>query len=479
MGFFNNVKWVTLSQLIKVSSQLLGMVIFSRYLTPGEIGVMSMTLIVVNFVNVLRDMGSSAAIIQRDELTDSLKCSVFFLNLALGIVLFIVVFSLSGVIADFFKEPELVNTIKIVAFAFPINSATAVHLALLERESKFNKTARVEIGASILALLIAVIFVMRGAGVYSLVIQTVLYAVISSIGFWIYSSWLPRFNFKFSDVKSIFKFSSNLVGFNFINYFSRNSDQIIIGRSFSSSTLGQYSLAYRVMLFPIQNITFVLTRSLYPVLSRLQNNNNEAVSVYFKVIKTISIIIPPLMLGMAVVSREFVHVIFGEQWTMVANMLIWLAPIAIMQSMVSTTGSVFMSRGRTDILFKISIYNAILQVGAFVVGGLFSISILIKLYLISNILMFFPNMFIAIRVIGGSFVDFLRVISRPIISAIIMAAIIILVSNYNLEFSFGYTASLIFKVSLGVMAYAIVLFLLEWKLLSGWFISKKAKSSNG
>jgi Polysaccharide biosynthesis protein. len=78
MGLFNNVKWVTISQLIKVVCQLLGMIVFSRFLTPGEIGVMSMTLIVVNFVNVLRDMGSSAAIIQRDELTDSLKCSVFF-----------------------------------------------------------------------------------------------------------------------------------------------------------------------------------------------------------------------------------------------------------------------------------------------------------------------------------------------------------------------------------------------------------------
>ncbi|CAI0780334.1 Lipopolysaccharide biosynthesis protein wzxC [Serratia proteamaculans] len=474
MGFFNNVKWVTLSQLIKVSCQLLGMVIFSRYLTPGEIGVMSMTLIVVNFVNVLRDMGSSAAIIQRGEITDSLKCSVFFLNLFLGIALFIIAFSLSGVIAEFFKEPELVNTIKIVAIAFPINSATAVHLALLERESKFSKTARVEIGASILALVIAIFFVVRGAGVYSLVIQTVLYAVISSLGFWIYSAWLPKFKFKVGDVKSIFKFSSNLVGFNFINYFSRNSDQIIIGRSFSSSILGQYSLAYRIMLFPIQNITFVLTRSLYPVLSRLQDNNNEAVSVYFKVIKTIAIIIPPLMLGMAVVSREFVHVVFGEQWTMVSSMLIWLAPIAIMQSMVSTTGSVFMSRGRTDILLKISIYNSILQVGAFVIGGLFSISFLIKLYLIANVLMFFPNMFLAVRIIGGNFIGFFYAIFRPIIAAVIMTVILISISYYISDFHFDSMVLLILKIAFGILTYAIALVLLEWRFLSGWFRSRLA-----
>lgn len=478
MGLFNNVKWVTISQLIKVVCQLLGMIIFSRFLTPGEIGVMSMTLIVVNFVNVLRDMGSSAAIIQRDELTDSLKCSVFFLNLSLGFFLFIIAFSLSGVIANFFKEPELANTVKIVAIAFPINSMTAVHLALLERESKFNKTAVVEITASILALVMAVFFVIYGAGVYSLVIQTVLYAIISALGFWIYSGWLPKFRFKLDDVRSIFRFSSNLVGFNFINYFSRNSDQIIIGRSFSSAVLGQYSLAYRVMLFPIQNITFVLTRSLYPVLSRLQENNVEAVSTYFKVIKTIAIVIPPLMLGMAVVSHDFVLVVFGAQWTMVADMLIWLAPVAIMQSMVSTTGSVFMSRARTDLLLKISLYNSILQVGAFVIGGLFSIAVLIKLYLIANVFMFVPNMYLAVKEIGGGFISFLSVIIRPLLAAAMMAILLMVVSDYIDVFSMEGMTALILKVALGILFYCVSILIFEWKLASSWFKTRKMKSLN-
>ncbi|WP_251268608.1 oligosaccharide flippase family protein, partial [Enterobacter hormaechei] len=90
------------------------------------------------------------------------------------------------------------------------------------------------------------------------------------------------------DIKSIFSFSSNLIGFNIINYFSRNSDQIIIGRFFSADLLGQYSLAYRIMLFPVQNITFVLTRSLYPLLSRLQNDPKEAYKIYLKTLRAIS-----------------------------------------------------------------------------------------------------------------------------------------------------------------------------------------------
>lgn len=132
--------------------------------------------------------------------------------------------------------------------------------------------------------------------------------MVSAVGFWLYSGWRPRILFKLADIKSIFMFSSNLVAFNFLNYFSRNCDQIIIGKYFSSSILGQYSLAYRLMLFPIQNITFVLTRSLYPILSRCQSNDSESFKIYLQTIKAISIIIPPLMLGLASVSQDFVNI---------------------------------------------------------------------------------------------------------------------------------------------------------------------------
>lgn len=93
---------------------------------------------------------------------------------------------------------------------------------------------------------------------------------------------------------------------------------MIIGRNFSAVVLGHYSLAYRLMLFPIQNITFVLTRSLYPVLSRLQDNPKEAFYIYMQSIKAIAIIIPPLMAGLALVSNDFIH-LFGEKWLPVAS----------------------------------------------------------------------------------------------------------------------------------------------------------------
>lgn len=461
MGMLHNVKWVSLSQITKISCQLLGMVLFSRYLSAKEFGIMSMALVVVNFVNILRDLGSSAAIIQRDTVSEELKCSVFYLNLFFGCILLVLFVTLAPFISVFFKEPELVFIIILLSLCFPINSSTAIHLSLLERESKFNLTAKVEIISSVLALIIATIFVVNGGGIYSIVSQTISYSLFSAIGFWFISGWTPKFIFSITEVKSILRFSSNLIGFNIINYFSRNSDQIIIGKFFNATLLGYYSLAYRIMLFPIQNITFVLTRSLYPILSRLQNDKKSSFDIYLNTLKTISIIIPPMMFGLAVVSKDFITVVFGEQWSPVSSILIWLAPTAILQSLISTTGSVFMSQGKTDLLLKISIYNAILQISSFFIGGFFSLSIMVKLYLGANILMFFPNMFLAISLLKGSFLTLLISFTKNLVLAIIMAFFVYLLSLIPFFSEITILCSLILKITIGIFVYLFLLFLFE------------------
>ncbi|WP_251927552.1 lipopolysaccharide biosynthesis protein [Raoultella planticola] len=461
MGMLHNVKWVAFSQITKISCQLLGMVLFSRYLSAKEFGIMSMALVVVNFVNILRDLGSSAAIIQRDSVSDELKNSVFYLNLIFGFVLLALFMVLAPFISMFFKEPDLAFIIILLSICFPVNSSTAIHLSLLERESKFNLTAKVEIISSSLALITAALLVVNGGGIYSIVSQTIAYSLFSAIGFWLVSGWTPKFIFSFVEVKSILRFSSNLIGFNVINYFSRNSDQIIIGKFFNATLLGYYSLAYRIMLFPIQNITFVLTRSLYPILSRLQNDKKSSFGIYLNTLKSISIIIPPMMFGLAVISKDFITVVFGEQWAPVSSILIWLAPTAILQSLISTTGSVFMSQGKTDLLLKISIYNAVLQISSFLIGGFFSLSIMVKLYLVANLLMFFPNMYLAISLLKGSFSALIIIFFKNLILATIMASFVHSLSLIPFFSEVSIFCSLLVKIISGVVLYLFLLFLFE------------------
>ncbi|PLO78041.1 flippase, partial [Klebsiella quasipneumoniae] len=140
---------------------------------------------------------------------------------------------------------------------------------------------------------------------------------------------------------------------------------------------------------------------------------------------------------------------------------IWLAPTAILQSLISTTGSVFMSQGKTDLLLKISIYNAILQISSFFIGGFFSLSIMVKLYLGANILMFFPNMFLAISLLKGSFLTLLISFTKNLVLAIIMAFFVYLLSLIPFFSEITILCSLILKITIGIFVYLFLLFLFE------------------
>lgn len=457
MSLLHNVKWLSLSQVVKVACQLLGLVIFARYLTPRDIGVMSLTMIVVSFVNILRDMGSSAAIIQKEEIDDTLISSVFILNTIMGFVLAITFYCLSHYISQFYKLEALEYTIKLITITFILNSITSVHLAILERKSQFRTVALTEIISSICALTIGVYSAVNDYGVYSLVLQTLVFSFLTSISFCFFSGWKIAFIFDLNKIKSIFKFSSNLVLFNFVNYFSRNSDEMIIGKFFTAAILGEYSLAYKVMLFPVKNMRSVLTRSLYPVLSRLQTSSSESVEVYLKSIKAIAIIVPPVMLGLSAVSHEFVFLIFGPQWLLLPKLLVWLSVVGILQAIVSTTGAVFMSRGKTDLLLYISIFNAVLQVGSFIIGGFYNIEVLVKLYLLANVIMFFPNTMLAMRLLGGRFLDFMLCIYKPILCSVVMFFIIKLTGGYFEEFNISLLVVFILKILLIFIIYIVLL----------------------
>ncbi|HBQ3170056.1 TPA: oligosaccharide flippase family protein, partial [Klebsiella pneumoniae] len=143
MTLFTNVKWVAFSQLSKIGCQLLGMLIFSRFLSAKEFGIMSMALVVVNFANIIRDLGVSSAIIQLKTLNQKLISSVFFLNLFFGFILLFSIFFFADDISCFFNESKLTDVLMLIAFSFPIASITSTHLSLMERESKFNSIAKV------------------------------------------------------------------------------------------------------------------------------------------------------------------------------------------------------------------------------------------------------------------------------------------------------------------------------------------------
>lgn len=422
----NSARWIGLAQVAKIGSQLIGLAVLARLLTPADYGLMAMVSVFVALAFLLRDMGTAAAIIQKADLDEETVNAVFWLNAMTGFGLLIITALISPLVAMAFRAPQLTKLLILAAIAFPISALTIVNQALLERRSQFRTVARIEIVSTAVALLLAIIAAYHGLGAYSLVLQAVAASVFASAQYGLAAKWLPRRRVQWRRLRQLLGFTGNLVGFNFINYFSRNADSMIIGRFLGSSALGSYSVAYKLMLFPLQNLTFVLTRAMYPVLCRHQNEPDQMRDLYLRALRALSMVTAPLMAGALVLREPLIRIVFGPQWQQSAEVLAWLAPTGFLQSIISTTGGVLMARGRTDVLFRLGLLSAALQICSFFIGLPYGVVGVACCYFIANALNAVPALYFTARQIDSPLGSVLAAVAPSAVSASIVAAAIML-----------------------------------------------------
>lgn len=420
-SLFNNVRWSAAAQVSRVGGQLISLAVLSRLLPPSDYGVMAMAGVVTALAGMLRDMGTGAAIIQRKELSVELTNTVFWMNLALGFTLATFLVLGSESIGKFFQEPQLPGVLMALAALFPVSSATAVHQALIERRSGFKTLATMDVVIQLTGLVLAIIAALAGAGVYSFVVPTAVSALIGSVWLWHQSKFRPQWVWSASEFKGIWGFSGNLTAFNFINYFARNADSIIIGRLLGAVDLGHYTMAYKIMLFPVQNLSWVISRVLLPKFSELQNDPSRTREIYFLVLGNILNISAPLMMGLWVLREPFVIVVFGPKWDAVISVLAWLAPVGLLQSMMSTVGTLFTAKAQTRKLMWMGIINTSAYIVSFLIGSNFGLVGVAAAYFIANIISFVVVVAMTQTLLESRLSDMTVHIWPPIASALIMA----------------------------------------------------------
>lgn len=430
MSAISNAKWNLISQLAKLSSQFINLFVLSRILAPSDYGLMGMVYVVTNFGLLLKDMGTTAAIIQDKQITASKIEAVFWFNIFVGIFLFLIVTLSSSFIAAFFSQPALKEFLVISALIFPISSLTAVHQALLEKESKFNIVARIELISILVAVIVAVAMALNGYGVYSLVIQAILTVLLTSLQLLFSFKWKPVFSFDYSEFKTLFIFSSNMTGFQIVTYAFRNLDTVVIGKFFGPATLGFYSIASKIMLLPIQNISWIAARSLYPVMSKSQEDNEYLKSLFLKTLGFIAFFTAPTMVGIFVLKEEFINLILGSKWVPVAEMLGYLAPVGFFMSILGILTTVLMAKGKANFLLLTSSLAAVIHFICFYFGmRLAGINGLICGYLIATLLSALLPLSLVFKLLDIKPAEWLIIVMRIIAIALFMGIAIELVDQ--------------------------------------------------
>jgi O-antigen/teichoic acid export membrane protein len=453
-------KWSFVSQFGRQVMQLTTTAILARLLAPSDFGLLGMALVVTGAVDLLRDLGTSAAIIQRKELPGSSLSSLFWLNTAVGSVLTFLLWFLSPSTSLLYREPRLCLILRSLAPVFSISGLCLVHRSLLERELRFNSLAKIELVAVLTASLTGIGMAAAGFGIWSLVWQSLISAAATSAMLWTFTNWRPAWQFRWADIRPLARFSLNLTAFNLCNFFARNADYILIGRFLGVRELGYYSLAYRLMLYPLQNISEVVGRVMFPVFSRIHEDEQRFRRGYLTVASSIALVSFPMMTGLMVTSDLLVPVIFGSQWSPVIPLIIILAPIGLIQSVGTTVGSIYQVKARTDLLLRWGLFSGCVTVSAFVIGLRWGILGVASAYALVSLSLAIPSFSIPFRLIGLRVRELGSVLWRPLFATTLMLAFVLFI-RVGLAQALSGPGRLVTTVMLGSLAYLTATWILN------------------
>lgn len=410
--------------------------VLARLLTPEEFGIVALVTVFVSFFNLLSDFGLGPAVVQNQSLKIEDVHSIFSFSILLGFLLSGLFFFAAPFVADFYNEPELINVSRLLSLAILFHSLQIVPKALFQKALKFKQIGLITLSVQFFSGVIAIILAYREFSYYALVIQSILTGGISLVIFYSIKPVKIAWRIKFASIRKIIRFSSFQFMFNFINYFSRNADNILIGKFLGSAPLGFYDKAYRLMMMPVANLTHVITPVLMPVLSQYQDDKTFVFNSYLKVIRLLATIGFPLSVFLYFAAGDIIHILYGPQWINSIPVFKLLALTVGIQMVLSSSGSIFQTVNRTDLLFISGFLSAITMVGG-ITYGIFigkSLEAVGIGLIVAFVINFFQGFFVLIRIaLGKSFTSFLKLLVFPLVLSGILFLLLNGINPYMVE----------------------------------------------
>ena len=407
--------------------------------------------------------------------------TLFWINLLVSGLISLIFGALAPVVAWFYNEPRLLQIVLVLSSIFVFGGLTVQHQALLKRQMRFASIAKIEIISIFGGILTAIIAAHYGLGYWALVIMQLATAVINAVGTWLVCSWRPGLPSRNSQVSSMLAFGGNLTGFNCINYFSRNLDNILIGQYWGGGQLGLYSKAYQLVLLPIQQINAPINSVALPLLSRVQTDSQKYAHYYYKFVLGIVFLGMPMVAFSFAVTDKLILFVLGEQWLEAVPIFKFLVPAAFMGTFNLASAWVYQSLGRTDRQLRIGVVMSTLDILIFLVSVRWGAIGVAAAYGLSRPLIWFPRFIYCYYGTPLKLKQLATTLARPAFASISAAVLIMLLDSTLLSNTQILLALLIDGLVYGLLYLAIWTILPQGKqtLLELFQLVKEFKKFKG
>jgi len=429
---FTGVTYNAISKYSGIIVSLIVSAVLARLITPQDFGLIAIAMVIITFFSVFSDLGLAPAIIQNKSLTKENLSDIFSFTVWLGIIISLGFFFSSWAIASYYEKNDLINICQILSVNLFFVTVNIVPSALLYRNKEFKFIAFRTFVVQFLGGFISIIAALNGAGLYALLINPIFSSATLFIVNILRYPQKMKIIFNISSLKIILSYSSYQFLFNLINYFSRNLDKLLIGKYMGMSLLGYYEKSYRLMMLPLQNITYAITPVMHPIFSDFQNDLKKLSFSYLKVVRLLAFIGFPLSILLWFTAREAVLIVFGDQWINSIPVFQILSLSVGIQIILSTSGAIFQAANATKLLFISGLLSSILNVsgiliGIFIFNSLIAVAWCITITFTMN---FIQCYYIMYRyTLKTSIINFVKQFISPIILSIILFSILLFISQ--------------------------------------------------
>lgn len=383
--------WSAVENVTRMGVTFVVSIILARLLSPEEYGLIGILTIFIAIFNAIVDSGFTNALIRKQNATDTDYSTVFYTNLVLSVILAAALFFCAKPIAEFFERPELVALTKVMSSVVVINALSLVQRARTTKAIDFKTQTKITFISSIGSGAIGIAMAYMDYGVWSLVGQQISNQLFSTILFWIYNRWFPKLIFSLSSFKEMWAFGSKLLASRLVDTAWQEIYQVVIGKCNSPATLGLYTRAKQFADLCSSNLTTVVQRVSYPVLSSIQDDRVRLKLAYQRVIKTTMLPTFVLMMGVAVCAESMILVLIGEQWLECVPMLQIICTYGMLYPLHALNLNMLQVQGRSDLFLKLEVIKKIIAVGPLLLGIFVDIYLMLAGSLLTSLISYYLN----------------------------------------------------------------------------------------
>lgn len=376
--------------------------ILARLLSPDEYGLIGICLIFTVVLNGIVESGFSNALIRKKEVTDDDYNTMFMTNMASSVVLYILLFWSAPFISDFFHRQELTSLVRVTGLVLFANALSITQVTILTKKIDFKTKTKASLTSAVLSGVIGIAMAFTGYGVWALVAQQVARQLLYTVCLWMLNRWYPKFKFSIDSFRYMWGFGWKLLVSGLLNNIWNQLYQVVVGKFYSPATLGQYTRSNEYANIFSSNITSIIQRVSYPVLSEIQDDKHRMVEGYRKVIKMTMFVTAVCMISLGAVAEPMIYCLIGPKWHEAATFLPLICISMSLYPLHAINLNMLQVQGRSDIFLFLEIIKKVIAVVPISIGIFVGIYWMLVASIVTGFVAFFLNSYYTGKSLGYS-----------------------------------------------------------------------------